>query len=66
MLLDVIRLSNQLTFTLSKSSYKGNKYLYKCQKSKKYAQLYKRRKASKIGNAILWRSARIKYFLSDI
>ena len=45
---------------------KGKKYLYKCQKSKKYAQLYKRRKASKIGNAILWRSARIKYFLSDI
>lgn len=45
---------------------KGKKYLYKCQKSKKYAQLYKRRKASKIGNAILWRSARIKYFLSAI
>ena len=45
---------------------KGKKYLYKCKKSKKYAQLYKRRKASKIGNAILWRSARIKYFLSDI
>ena len=45
---------------------KKKKYLYKCQKSKKYAQLYKRRKASKIGNAILWRSARIKYFLSDI
>ena len=34
MLLDVIRLSNQLTFTLSKSSYKGNKYLYKCQKAR--------------------------------
>ena len=44
----------------------GKRYLFKCQKSMKHMKIYRCRKAGKIGNAILWRTAQIRYFLSGI